>query len=124
MYEPQDFLLHGLVIVAVLAQILPVFFALRVYRMTEWVKYWSHAWVVFIVVMLWIMLRRAIVAWTFDPLCEPKWEWIFDQIISTIVTSGLFTAFSILQYECYRYWFQTAVLKGGEEDLGEKKERG
>lgn len=110
-YEPHDFLLHALLIFSCVAQFVPALYSLRICRITGWTKYWSASWIVFTAVMFWIMLRRGIVALTYDYRCEPTTPWIFDQIISTIVTSLGLTLVAVLKFKFYKYWLAASVIR-------------
>jgi hypothetical protein len=110
-YEFHDYLIHALLIISCLAQLVPALYGLRICRITGWTKYWSNAWIIFTCVMFWIMLRRVVVAFTYDYRCEPVLPWLFDQIISTIVTSAGLTIVAVLKYRFYKYWLEASVLR-------------
>ena len=111
MYDLHDYVVHGLIIIAALAQILPATFVIRLFRLTGYARYWSESWIVFIAVMFWVMARRVVIAYTYDPTCELTNAWIFDQAISPIVTSIGLTAVVILQNKFYTFWLDTDHLK-------------
>jgi hypothetical protein len=110
-YEFHDYLIHALLVVSCLAQLVPALYGLRICRITGWTKYWSVAWIIFTLTMFWIMLRRVIVAFTYDYRCEPMLPWIFDQIISTTVTSIGLTAVAVLKFRFYKYWLEASVIR-------------
>jgi hypothetical protein len=110
-YSGHDYVIHALLIMSCVAQLIPALYALRICRITGWTKYWSASWIVFTVVMFWIMLRRLLVALTYDYRCEPVLPWLFDQVISTIVTSSGLTIVAVLKYRFYRYWLEASVIR-------------
>lgn len=106
-----------------LAQLVPALFCYKIARITGWVKYWSAGWVIMTITMFWIMVRRLIVALTFDPGCSVSLAWIFDQIISTIITSGGFAAVALLKFKFYQYWMAASVTRIEEKKKGISDDR-
>lgn len=113
MYQPHDYLIHGLMILSALGQLVPAFYAARICRLTGYVRFWSEGWIIFILGMLWILFRRAIVAWSFDPRCDLTPWFIFSEIGSTLVTSAIFTVFTILKHKFFSFWLETDALRMG-----------
>ena len=109
-YEISNYFIHLLLIAAAAAQLIPAYFALRVYSLNGYARYWSESWIVFALVMLWIGLRRGIMAYTYDTSCAITFSWLFDQVISTGITSSLFTVFAILEYKFFTFWFYHGVV--------------
>ena len=107
MYRAYDYLIVAPVYFAALVQVIPAYFGFRVYRLNGYARYWSESWILFVLVMLWIGLRRLIAAITFDPDCAVSTAWIFDQIISTLVSTAAFSAIGVLQYNFFSRWLDS-----------------
>ena len=106
MWQTHDYIAVVLLHFVALVQAVPAYYGYRVYRLNGYARYWTEAWMVFIFVMLFIALRRLIVAGTFDPSCAMPASWIFDQLISTAINSGAFTAIAVLKYKFFAEYLE------------------
>ena len=116
-YESQDYLIHGLLYLAALAQLIPAYFGWSVLRLDGYAKYWTESGILFVGVMLWIGVRRVVVAVGFDPSCPIAPGWLFDQVISTFISSAAFTAIAVLKYKFFALWLDKTNMEtpGGEK---------
>jgi hypothetical protein len=126
MYELDDIIVHSLLIMAAGIQLVPIYFAWRVYCLNGYAKYWTEAWKLFIALMVWIGFRRVVVAVSYDPNCVLTWVWVFNNVVAVLVNSALFALYAILKYKFYAYWFDMNKLKttGGLEIKEERKQNG
>jgi len=77
-YETEDFIIQVLLFLVFLVQLIPAYFSWRVYRLNGYARYWTEAWFLFLVVMLLMAFRRAMVLFHYDYTCELTRGWIFD----------------------------------------------
>lgn len=110
-YASRDYLIHGFLLLSFLAQLAPALYALRICKMTGWVRFWSTSWIIWVGVMLWIMLRRVVVAWMFNEKCYVDGLWLFDQVVNPIITSIGLTTIAVLKFRFYKYWLEASILR-------------
>ena len=106
---------------SVLLQAVPSYYAIRIIKLTGYIRYWTLSWVIFIAVMVWIMARRLTDCLLFEYCPIDSGLWLFDNVISTIGSSIGFTLICSLQYRFYNYWMSIAPML--KKQAREQRER-
>jgi hypothetical protein len=102
MFDVYDAVALTLLLVSGMAQAVPIYYSIRLFAFAGWTRYWSPAWLIFIVSMAIVMARRLFAIVDFDCNSERTTAWIIHQAVIPILTSGLWSVFAAVLHNFFK----------------------